>query len=158
MHTNGIFNDHVDGVTNGLQNGVDSLISGGLQDDSSYTIRETPMNTKRPLRVVFMGMGCSGINFAYHLNKRMENVELVIYEKNDDIGGTWLENKYPGCACDIPSVSYQYVEFCPCFEEILKVELFARGHCDLGSLALRLVKYTENLILIDLQVYLAAQA
>ncbi|KAL4805227.1 hypothetical protein BDV18DRAFT_153027 [Aspergillus unguis] len=29
-------------------------------------------------------------------------------EKNDDIGGTWYENRYPGCACDIPSHNYQY--------------------------------------------------
>ena len=38
----------------------------------------------------------------------MENIELVVYEKNGDLGGTWLENRYPGCACDIPSVSYQF--------------------------------------------------
>lgn len=30
----------------------------------------------------------------------------MIYEKNEDIGGTWLENRYPGCACDIPSHAY----------------------------------------------------
>lgn len=31
-----------------------------------------------------------------------------MYEKNTDIGGTWLENRYPGCACDIPSHAYTY--------------------------------------------------
>lgn len=31
-----------------------------------------------------------------------------IYEKNPDIGGTWYENRYPGCACDIPSHSYTF--------------------------------------------------
>lgn len=73
-----------------------------------YCIRETPMGTKRKLKVIFMGAGCSGINFASQLRKRMENIDLTIYEKNGDFGGTWLENRYPGCACDIPSVSYQY--------------------------------------------------
>lgn len=73
-----------------------------------YKIRESPMGTKRKLKVIFMGMGCSGINFAHQLTKSMENIELVIYEKNNDIGGTWLENRYPGCACDIPSVCYQF--------------------------------------------------
>jgi cation diffusion facilitator CzcD-associated flavoprotein CzcO len=38
----------------------------------------------------------------------MEELEMVCYEKNHDIGGTWLENRYPGCACDIPSVNYQF--------------------------------------------------
>ena len=34
------------------------------------------------------------------------NVEHQIYEKNHDVGGTWLENRYPGAACDIPSHAY----------------------------------------------------
>lgn len=33
---------------------------------------------------------------AYQIQKHCENVEHVIYEKNGDIGGTWLENRYPG--------------------------------------------------------------
>jgi hypothetical protein len=36
------------------------------------------------------------------------SVEHVIYEKNADIGGTWLENRYPGAACDIASHTYTY--------------------------------------------------
>ncbi|KAH7127790.1 putative MoxY [Dactylonectria estremocensis] len=73
-----------------------------------YRIRETPMGTKRPVKVIFMGMGASGIDFSHALLQRGEGIELTVYEKNDDLGGTWLENRYPGCACDIPSVSYQY--------------------------------------------------
>ncbi|KAF4345630.1 hypothetical protein FBEOM_395 [Fusarium beomiforme] len=76
--------------------------------ESEYTIRETPMGTRRKMKVIFMGMGCSGIDFARQLERRMQDVTLVIYEKNSDLGGTWLENRYPGCACDIPSVCYQY--------------------------------------------------
>ncbi|OQU98935.1 hypothetical protein CLAIMM_04644 [Cladophialophora immunda] len=34
--------------------------------------------------------------------------DLTLYEKNDDFGGTWYENKYPGCACDIPAHIYTY--------------------------------------------------
>ncbi|KAJ3508268.1 hypothetical protein NM208_g15846 [Fusarium decemcellulare] len=76
--------------------------------ESNYQIRESPMGTRRKLKVIFMGMGCSGIDFARQLERRMQDITLVIYEKNDDLGGTWLENRYPGCACDIPSVCYQY--------------------------------------------------
>ena len=43
-----------------------------------------------------IGAGLSGIQMAYHIQKNCENVEHVIYEKNVDIGGTWLENRYPG--------------------------------------------------------------
>ncbi len=45
---------------------------------------------------------------AYHIQKMLKNVDHVMYEKNADIGGTWLENRYPGCACDIPSHAYTY--------------------------------------------------
>ena len=39
------------------------------------------MGTRRKMKVIFMGMGCSGINFAYQLQRKMENVELIIYER-----------------------------------------------------------------------------
>src|SRR6266536_4118781 len=33
---------------------------------------------------------------------------MSFYEKNEDIAGTWLENRYPGAACDVPSHAYTY--------------------------------------------------
>ena len=48
-----------------------------------------------------MGAGASGINMAYQIKKHMRNVEHVVYEKNPSVGGTWFENRYPGCKCDI---------------------------------------------------------
>src|SRR5437016_5520387 len=45
---------------------------------------------------------------AYKIERDCQNVIHVIYEKNEDIGGTWLENRYPGCACDVPSHAYTY--------------------------------------------------
>lgn len=47
----------------------------------------------RKLRVLTIGAGVSGILMAYQIQKNTANVEHVIYEKNADIGGTWLENK-----------------------------------------------------------------
>ena len=35
-------------------------------------------------------------------------VPFVIFEKNDDVGGTWLENTYPGCRVDNPNHNYSY--------------------------------------------------
>lgn len=65
---------------------------------------DDPKNRK--LKVLTIGAGFSGIMMAYQIQRYCENVEQVIYEKNEDIGGTWLENRYPGCACDIPSHAY----------------------------------------------------
>ncbi|KAI6758174.1 hypothetical protein HG531_003999 [Fusarium graminearum] len=62
----------------------------------------------RPMRVICIGAGISGIAAAYKAQRQLVNTELIVYEKNHDVGGTWLENKYPGCACDIPAHSYTF--------------------------------------------------
>ena len=33
---------------------------------------------------------------------------FIILEKSDDVGGTWLDNSYPGCGCDVPSILYSF--------------------------------------------------
>ncbi|EMC94065.1 hypothetical protein BAUCODRAFT_36536 [Baudoinia panamericana UAMH 10762] len=77
-------------------------------DSTGYRIREEPYGTKRPIRVVLMGAGASTLNFLKKAEEQMQNLKITVYEKNHDVGGTWLENRYPGCACDIPSVNYQF--------------------------------------------------
>ena len=49
---------------------------------ASSMIQEQPMGTKRKIKVIFIGMGASGINFAYQLREKTKNIDLVIYEKN----------------------------------------------------------------------------
>lgn len=62
------------------------------------------LGSKRKLRVVVLGSGLSGINFFKFAEEKASNLEIRCYEKNEDIGGTWLENRYPGCACDVPGL------------------------------------------------------
>ena len=57
-------------------------------------------------RVVIIGAGMSGLLAAHRL--RQAGVAFVILEKNDDVGGTWLENSYPGCRVDNPNHNYSY--------------------------------------------------
>ncbi|KAH8897975.1 FAD/NAD(P)-binding domain-containing protein [Thozetella sp. PMI_491] len=78
------------------------------QDFEGYRITEEILFTKRPLRIVCVGAGAAGLQIAYKAERALENVTLQIYEKNSDVGGTWLENRYPGCTCDIPSHAYQF--------------------------------------------------
>lgn len=75
------------------------------QDFDGYRITEQPLFTKRAVRVVCVGAGATGLEIAYKAERLLEKVDLQIYEKNKNIGGTWLENRYPGCTCDIPSHS-----------------------------------------------------
>ncbi|KAL2802816.1 dimethylaniline monooxygenase [Aspergillus granulosus] len=64
----------------------------------------------KPFRIMFLGAGAAGIDFLHWAPRESKylNVSIVCYEKNDDVGGTWLENRYPGCACDVPSICYSF--------------------------------------------------
>ena len=62
-------------------------------------ISERAIDEARPLKVIYIGAGVSGILAGIQFPKFCPRVDLVIYEKNDDVGGTWRENEYPGCAC-----------------------------------------------------------
>ncbi|KAH0276761.1 flavin-binding monooxygenase, partial [Aureobasidium melanogenum] len=63
---------------------------------------------QRRLKVVCIGAGASGLLLAYKIQRHFDNFDLVVYEKNADVSGTWFENKYPGCACDVPSHNYTW--------------------------------------------------
>jgi len=76
-------------------------------DSTGYRIREEPFGTRRKVRVVLMGAGASTVNFLKKAEEAMQNLEVTVYEKNHDIGGTWLENRYPGCACDVCRINSQ---------------------------------------------------
>lgn len=54
-----------------------------------------------------MGAGFSGLCTAIKL-KQAGIHSFVILEKADEVGGTWRENTYPGCACDVQSHLYSY--------------------------------------------------
>jgi 4-hydroxyacetophenone monooxygenase len=60
----------------------------------------------RDFRVVIVGAGMSGLLAAHRLHQA--GVPYVIIEKNDDVGGTWFENRYPGCRVDVPNHLYSY--------------------------------------------------
>ena len=57
-------------------------------------------------QVLIIGAGMSGLLAAHRL--RQAGVAFTILEKNDDVGGTWLENAYPGCRVDNPNHNYSY--------------------------------------------------
>lgn len=89
-------------VTNG------TAMINGVKAAPTWQLHDTPVENQRPLKVIVIGAGYSGVYQGIRIPERLRNVELVIYEKNAGIGGTWYENRYPGAACDVPSHSYQF--------------------------------------------------
>jgi cation diffusion facilitator CzcD-associated flavoprotein CzcO len=64
--------------------------------------KEEPVDNFRRMRVVVIGAGYSGLYMSIRIPEWLRNVDLVTYEQNAGVGGTWWMNRYPGCACDIP--------------------------------------------------------
>jgi cation diffusion facilitator CzcD-associated flavoprotein CzcO len=56
-------------------------------------------------RVLIVGAGFSGIGAAIRL-RRAGIEDFVVLERAGEVGGTWRENTYPGCRCDVPSSVY----------------------------------------------------
>lgn len=57
--------------------------------------------------VVVVGSGFAGLGTAIAL-KRAGRHDFVVLERGSDVGGTWRDNSYPGCACDVPSHLYSF--------------------------------------------------
>jgi len=62
-------------------------------------------------RVAIIGTGFAGLGMAIRL--RQEGItDFVVLERASTVGGTWRDNTYPGCACDVPSHLYS-LSFAP---------------------------------------------
>ena len=58
------------------------------------------------MKVLVIGAGMSGLLTGIRL--KQAGIDFTIIEKNADVGGTWLENTYPGCRVDNPNHMYSY--------------------------------------------------
>ena len=68
----------------------DSNTSGATWADMIY---DSPIDAARPIRVICIGAGASGICAGVRFPQKIANLSLTIYDKNADVGGTWFANK-----------------------------------------------------------------
>jgi len=66
---------------------------------------------KPDVDVAIIGAGFAGLGAAVRL-KQQGNTSFVVFERAAEVGGTWRDNVYPGCACDVPSHLYS-LSFAP---------------------------------------------
>ncbi|KAG9088340.1 hypothetical protein FRC06_002084 [Ceratobasidium sp. 370] len=65
------------------------------------------VKSETPINVAIIGAGrIGGLTAAISLQKSLGLHNYTIYERGTDVGGTWRQNTYPGCACDIPAHWY----------------------------------------------------
>ncbi|KAI9752413.1 MAG: hypothetical protein M4579_005637 [Chaenotheca gracillima] len=111
--TNGLTNGHTNGTVDYIdaKAAAPSLPTVPLKPASpDYRVLEQPIGTNRPLRIVCLGAGYSGLMMGIMFHEKLDDAttDLVMYERNSEMGGTWLENRYPGCQCDIPAHNYAF--------------------------------------------------
>ncbi|GAA4231518.1 NAD(P)/FAD-dependent oxidoreductase [Actinomadura meridiana] len=63
--------------------------------------------SERGPAIVIIGSGFAGLGMAIRLRQAGFH-DFVILEKSGSLGGTWYDNTYPGCACDVPSHMYSF--------------------------------------------------
>jgi NADPH-dependent 2,4-dienoyl-CoA reductase/sulfur reductase-like enzyme len=76
----------------------EATVSYRGKDELAYAISRMPLGTPRTVKVIVVGAGFSGLAFAREVETgHLRKATLTVYEKNASVGGTWYENRYPGC-------------------------------------------------------------
>lgn len=80
-----------------------------LSEEMCFISRDVPIppdTIPEGFKVLIVGAGLSGIGLGIYL--AATGIDFTIIEKDDDLGGTWLENVYPGCGVDTPGHLYTF--------------------------------------------------
>lgn len=70
-------------------------------------MQRTGLEPHHPLDALIIGSGFAGVGMAIAL-KRAGMGAFLILEKQEEVGGVWRDNTYPGAACDVPSHLYSF--------------------------------------------------
>jgi hypothetical protein len=74
---------------------VQSTTSNGVHSNdlkteaAQWQLHDVPVDHQRPIKVIVIGAGYSGVYLGIRIPEKLRNCELVIYEKNAGVGGTW---------------------------------------------------------------------
>lgn len=82
---------------------INALRHGEETRVASTTSGDNPFHT----RIAIIGSGFGGLGTAIRLKGQGVD-DFLIFERDSDVGGTWRDNSYPGCACDVQSHLYSF--------------------------------------------------
>ena len=85
---------------------LEEELAHGRQDRRAPDWRKDEVAPDADFQVLIIGAGMSGLLAAHRLAQA--GVDFTVVDKNADVGGTWLENVYPGCRVDNPNHNYSY--------------------------------------------------
>ncbi|WP_072690240.1 flavin-containing monooxygenase [Rhodococcus marinonascens] len=73
------------------------------------------MNMPKHVQTLIVGAGFAGLGLAARILREQSQADVLVIERGNDVGGTWRDNTYPGCACDVPTSLYSF-SFAPSAE------------------------------------------
>jgi cation diffusion facilitator CzcD-associated flavoprotein CzcO len=60
----------------------------------TFPIKDEPVENQRPMKVIVIGAGFSGIYTTIRLSQRLRNVSIQVYEQNEEVAGVWWANQH----------------------------------------------------------------
>src|ERR1700722_10640415 len=87
--------------------------AAGPTDDKAGPAETLPPGPALPplpdhVEIAIIGSGFSGLGTAIALAHEGYGDDLILLERRSSVGGTWYDNSYPGCRCDVPSNLYSF--------------------------------------------------
>ena len=70
--------------------------------------QQTAPTLPASVHTLVVGAGFAGMAAAAAVLHAEPQADLLIIERADEVGGTWRDNTYPGCACDVPTSLYSF--------------------------------------------------
>lgn len=89
---------------------AESQVTDKKQKTQTASNKSKENTVQQPIHTydtIVVGAGISGIAAAYKMNQEGYH-DYIVLEKADRVGGTWRDNNYPGCGCDVPSALYSF--------------------------------------------------
>lgn len=72
------------------------------------TLEQAARTLPASVHTLVVGAGFAGMAAAAAVLRAEPSADLLIIERADEVGGTWRDNTYPGCACDVPTSLYSF--------------------------------------------------
>ncbi len=85
---------------------LEELELSGVDERGPAAVAEAPATVREGFHVIVIGAGMSGVLAGIRLGSA--GIPYTIIEKNAGVGGTWFENRYPGCRVDVGNHFYCY--------------------------------------------------
>jgi 4-hydroxyacetophenone monooxygenase len=127
----------------------------GIHDGAAPAWSARALAPGRDFKVAIVGSGMSGLIAAYRLAQA--GVDFAMFDRNPDIGGTWLVNTYPGCRLDTSNFGYSYsfaqkTDWRQQFSDRAAIHAYLAGVADAAGLrrSIRFETEVEALIFDDL--------